>query len=163
MEYQKYNRILLLSNSLFAFAMWFFYVLLSYILFKESMWTLHGAFYILNSFVFSFFALTLAFFLGNIISDKNALNGIINVIALGSSFLCGAFVPLEWLPKTVLNIAHILPSYYFIKSNEVLKTVEVFDFASLKPIYLNMMILLLFALAFIIASMIITNKKRKLA
>lgn len=163
MEYQKYNRVLLLSNSLFAFAMWFFYVLLSYILFKESMWTLHGAFYILNSFVFSFFALTLAFFLGNIISDKNALNGIINVIALGSSFLCGAFVPLEWLPKTVLNIAHILPSYYFIKSNEVLKTVEVFDFASLKPIYLNMMILLLFALAFIIASMIITNKKRKLA
>ncbi len=163
MHYQKYNRILLLSNSLFAFIMWFFYVLLSFILYGSSMWSLHGIFFILNSFVFSFFALTLAFFLGNMISDKNALNGIINVIALGTSFLCGAFVPLEWLPKTVLHIAHILPSYYFIKSNELLKTIEVFDFVSLKPIYLNMMILLLFALTFIMVSIIITNKKRKLA
>lgn len=163
LNYQKYNRILLVSNSLFAFALWLFYILLSFLLFGSAMWTLHGAFYILNSFVFALFALTLAFLLGNIITNKNALNGIINVIALGSSFLCGAFVPMEWIPKTVLDIAHILPSYYFIKSNELLKTVEVFDFASLKPIYINMIIIVIFAIGFVIVSSIITSKKRKLA
>ncbi len=163
LNYQKYNRILLASNSLFAFVLWFFYILLSFVLFGSVMWSLHGAFYILNSFVFSLFALTLAFFLGNIIKNKNALNGIINVIALGSSFLCGAFVPMEWLPNTVLNLAHILPSYYFIKSNELIKTIEVFDFASLKSIYLNMIIIVIFAIGFMILSSIFTSKKRKLA
>lgn len=163
MHYQKYNRILLISNSLFAFVLWLFYILLSFVLFGSSMWTLHGAFYILNSFVFSLFALTLAFLLGNIMTDKNALNGIINVIALGSSFLCGAFVPMEWLPNTVLNIAHILPSYYFIKSNELIKTVEIFDFASLKSIYMNMIVIIIFAVGFMIISRIVASKKRKLA
>lgn len=163
MNYGKYNRILLTCNSLFAFVLWLFYILLSFLLFGSAMLTMHGAFYILNSFVFSLFALTLAFFLGNIIKNKNALNGIINVIALGSSFLCGSFVPMEWLPKSVLNIAHILPSYYFIKSNEIIKTIEVFDFTSLKPIYMNMIIIVIFAIGFMIISSVIASKKRKLA
>lgn len=163
MHYQKYNRILLTCNSLFAFVLWLFYILLSFLLFGSAMWTMHGAFYILNSFVFSLFALTLAFFLGNIIKNKNALNGIINVIALGSSFLCGSFVPMEWLPESVLDIAHILPSYYFIKSNEIIKTIEVFDFTSLKPIYMNMIIIVIFAIGFMIITSVIASKKRKLA
>lgn len=163
LEYQKYNRILLISNSLFALVMWIFYVVLSFLLFGGAMWSLHGAYYILNSFVFSLFALALAFFLGNIIDNKNALNGIINVIALGTSFLCGAFVPMEWIPKSVLDIAHVLPSYYFIKSNEVLKTIEDFNFVSLKPIYLNMGIILLFTLLFVVITRVVANKKRKIA
>lgn len=163
LEYQKYNRILLISNSLFALVMWIFYVVLSFLLFGGAMWSLHGAYYILNSFVFSLFALALAFFLGNIIDNKNALNGIINVIALGTSFLCGAFVPMEWIPKSVLDIAHVLPSYYFIKSNEVLKTIENFNFVSLKPIYLNMGIILLFTLLFVVITRVVASKKRKIA
>ena len=161
--YKKYNRILLFSNSLFAFLFWLFYILLSLVLIGKNMFTMHGLFYILNSFVFTFCALTLSFLLGNIVTNKNALNGIINVIALGSSFLCGTFVPMEWLPNSVLFIAHVLPSYYFIKTNEILKTLEVFDFESLKPIFLNMGVLLLFALGFVIGTNILSKKKQKLA
>lgn len=162
-NYKKYNRILLLSNSLFAFLLWIFYILLSFILIGRNMFTLHGVFYILNSFVFTICALTVAFLLGNIVSNKNALNGIINVIALGSSFLCGAFVPMEWLPNSVLFIAHVLPSYYFIKTNEILKSLEVFDFENLRPIFINMFILVLFAVFFILLTNKLTKKKRKIA
>ena len=80
----------------------------------------------------------------------------------GSSFLCGDFVPVEWLPDTILKIAHILPSYWYIKTNEAVKTLETINFETLKPILINMGVVLLFSLLFVIVTNIITKKKRKI-
>lgn len=162
MDYKKYNRNLLLSNSLFAIVLWGFYVILSFILIGDVMFTLNGIYYIINSFIFTICALTIAFLIGNLVSNKNAINGIVNVIALGSSFLCGAFVPVEFLPDAVLKVAHILPSYWYIQTNELLKTIEVFSMESLKPIIINMGVVLLFTIMFIVITNIISNKKRKI-
>lgn len=162
MSYQEYNRRLLLSNSLFAVVLWFFYVLLSFILVGNIMFTMHGLIYILNSFLFTLCALIIAFLIGNILINKNAISGLVNVIALGSSFLCGAFVPMEWLPDSVLKIAHILPSYWYIKTNELVKTVEVFNVESMKPIIINMAVIIFFTIGFIIVSNLIARKTRKM-
>lgn len=161
MNYKTYNRKLLLSNSLFAIVLWLFYVLLSFILLGDIMTSVHGLFYILNSFVFTLCALSIAFLIGSLVSNKNAMNGIVNVIALGSSFLCGAFVPMEWLPNSVLTIAHVLPSYWFIKTNEALKTIEVFSFDSVLPILLQMGMILAFTILFVAISNFVASKKRK--
>lgn len=162
MNYKEFNRKLLLSNSLFAIVMWLLYVILSFILVGDIMFTMHGLVYIINSFVFTICALCIAFLIGNLVINKNAINGIVNVVALGSSFLCGAFVPMEWLPDAVLKIAHILPSYYYINSNEILKEVETFNFETLKPIFTNMGIVLIFAVGFVILTNIISKKKRRI-
>lgn len=162
MSYREYNRKLLLSNSLFAIVLWIFYVLLSFILVGNIMFTMHGLVYIINSFLFTLCAVTIAFLIGNILTNKNAINGLVNVIALGSSFLCGAFVPMEWLPDTVLKIAHILPSYWYIKTNELVKTVEVFNRESMMPMITNMVVILLFTFGFTIITNMISKKKRKL-
>lgn len=162
MDYKKYNRQLLLSNSLLLFVLWIIYVLLSIILIGEVMLSIHGLIYIINSLVFSIVALTLAFLISNLVNNKDAINGIINVVALGSSFLCGAFVPMEFLPNAVVSIAHVLPSYWYIKSNEIIKNLEVINFESLKPIIINMGVMLVFALIFVILANIISNKKRKI-
>lgn len=162
MNYKEYNRKLLLSNSLFAIILWLFYVVLSFILLGSIMFTLHGLIYIINSFIFTLCSLAIAFLIGNILTNKNAINGLVNVIALGSSFLCGAFVPMEWLPDTVLKIAHILPSYWYIKTNELVKTVEVFDRESMMPMIINMIVIVLFILGFMIITNVISKRKRKL-
>ena len=125
------------------------------------MFTIHGLIYIVNSFVFTICAITIAFLLGNIVDNKNAINGIVNVIALGSSFLCGAFVPMEWLPDFVLKIAHILPSYYYIKSNELLKELEIVNFETLQPILTNMAVILVFAIAFVVLTNVVTKNKNR--
>lgn len=159
-DYKKFNRILLLSNSLFALALWLIYVLLSFLLLGSIMFTVHGLIYILNSFIFTICALTIAFMIGSLIVDKNAINGIVNIVALGSSFLCGAFVPMQWLPQQVLNLAHILPSYWYIKSNELLTTLEVINFTTLKPILINMFVIILFAVFFVIITNFLTKRKK---
>lgn len=162
MNYKTHNRQLLLSNMLFAIVLWVFYVLVSFVLVGDLMLTAHGVVYMVNALVFTICALSIAFLIGNLITNKEAINGIVNVVALGSSFLCGAFVPAEWLPDAVLKIAHVLPTYYYINSNDRLKMLEVVSFESLKPIILNMGIIVIFILGFVALSNIVARKKRKL-
>lgn len=162
MKDKVHNRYLLLANSLFASVLWVFYVGLSRMLIGEVMFTAHGLVYIANSFVFTICAVTISFVIGNLVSNKNAINGIVNVVALGSSFLCGAFVPMEWLPDSVLKIAHILPSYYYIYTNEMVKELEIVNLETLTPILTNMGILLIFAIGFVMINHIVSKKKRKI-
>ena len=161
MNYKKHNRQLLLSNSLFSLILWIFYVALSFVLIGDVMFSNQGLIYMLNSFIFTICATTMAFFIGNLVTNKNAVNGIVNVVALGSSFLCGAFVPMRWLPDSVLKIAHILPSYYYIDTNEALTSLEMFNLETLKPLIINMTIVLGFSVAFIVLANIVARKKRK--
>ena len=163
MNFARYHRQLLLSNSVLAIALWAFYVLISFVLVGNIMFSEHGLAYILNSFVFTLCALALAFFIGNLVTNKNAMNGIINVIALGSSFLCGAFVPMEFMPDFVLRIARILPSYWFIHANNFIQEITVFDSTACQELMLHMGIVLAFALLFVICAYIVGRKKRKIA
>lgn len=160
-NYKEYNMKLLISNTLFSIVLWIFYVLLSFVLVGDIMFTAHGVIYIINSFIFTLCAVTIAFLIGNLIRNKDAINGIVNVIALGSSFLCGAFVPAELLPDSVLKIAHVLPSYWYIKTNEMVKTLEEFNFDTLKPIIINMGVIVGFSVLFVLITNIVSNKKRK--
>lgn len=162
MNIRVFNRKLLLSNGLFSLGLWLFYTILAFILMKEVMISTHGLLYIINSFIFSICILTLAFLIGNAIHNKDAINGIVNVIALGSSFLCGAFVPMEWLPDTVLKIAHVLPSYWFIKNNEYIKLLENFNFDSIKPFLFNTGMILVFSLVFVLVCNVIVKRKRRI-
>ena len=161
-NYKTLNRQLLLSNSLFSIILWMIYVVLSFILVGDIMFSIHGIIYLINSFIFTICATTIALFIGNIVSNKNAISGIVNVISLGSSFLCGAFVPMEWLPDGVIKIAHILPSYYYISNNEVLKTLELINLNTIKPILLNIIIVLSFSIMFIILTNIVSKRKQKI-
>lgn len=162
-DYKKHNRILLLSNCCYSLILWLVYVIISFVLLGNIMFSSHGALYIINSLILTICATTIAFFIGSILSNKSALAGIVNVLALGSSFLCGVFVPLELLPDSVLKIAHILPTYYYISTNEKLKVLDNFNFETLKPIIVNMVIILGFSVLFIVLSNIVSRKKRKIA
>lgn len=160
MDYKKFNMKLLLSNCLFAIVLWLIYVILGFVL-VGGVPNDYLVIYLINSFIFTICSVTIAFLISNLINNKNAINGIVNVVALGSSFLCGAFVPMEWLPASVLTIAHILPSYWYIKTNELLKGIEVFNSTSLEPIITNMLVLIVFIIIFIILTNIVTKLKLK--
>lgn len=161
-NYKKINRQLLASNILFSLIVWAFFVVISLVLIGDFMYTPRGLIYILNSFLFTICATSLAFLLGTVIKNRGAIDGVVNVIALGSSFLCGVFAPIEMIPDYVLKIAHVLPSYYYVRNNEAVKTLEVMNYENLKPILLNGIIILCFSLLFIILTNIISKKKQRI-
>ena len=162
MNYKEHNRKLLLASFVYSSIAWLLFILLGAILLKDILFTTRGLIYMLNAYLFTFCSLTIALLISTLITDKNAVSGIVNVIALGSSFLCGAFVPSEWLPKGVLQIAHALPAYWYINSNDLLKTIEVINRESLKPILINSLVLIIFSVLYIILNNIISKYKQKI-
>ncbi|MFR0909409.1 ABC transporter permease [Eubacterium sp.] len=160
-NYRKYNRIVLFSNAIVIVAIWILYMILSLILFKDTMFTANGLAFVLNSLVFALCGLSIGFLIGNITTNKAAIGGIVNVVALGTSFLCGCFVPFEYMPDYVLKIAHILPTYYFVANNQLIKTIESFNIDTLKPIFINVGVVLAFTIVFVILSNYISKKKQR--
>ena len=160
-NYKKFNRILLLGNSLYALVLWAIYVGMSFVFVGETMVSLNGLLFIANSFIFVICATSLAFFIGNLVKNKDSISGIVNVVGLGSSFLCGAFVPQEWLPDFVNAIGHIFPTYYYISANEVIAKTEEFNMETLMPVITNAGIVIGFSALFVILTNIVTRKKRK--
>lgn len=159
-NYQEHNELLLYSSFVYVFLIWLLYSILGVIIFKSEILNLKGIIYLGNTLIFSFVALTIALFISSVINNKNAISGIVNVFALGQAFLCGAFIPTEYLPATVLKIAHILPSYYYINSNDILSKMEVVNLINLKPIIFNSIILLGISILFIILNNIVSRKKQ---
>lgn len=161
MNYKKHNRLILYSSFIYSFIVWILYVILGLILLKANIFDLRFLLYSLNTLLFTFTALTLALLISTLIKNKGAITGIVNVVSLGSAFLCGAFVPVEFLPNTVLNIAHILPAYWYINSNNLLADLEVINLVNLEKIFFNSLILILFSVLFIILNNIISGHKRR--
>lgn len=159
-SYRKFNRELIISNGIFAIIIWAIYILLGFIFLKDMILNIHGAMFILNSFIFNLSAIGLAFLITNLVNGKEGINGLTNVISLGSSFLSGAFVPPFLLPDIALNISKITPSYWYINSNMIIKDLNKFNSETLRPVFINMGIMIGFTVAFIVISNIISKKKQ---
>lgn len=160
-NYKSHNNKILLASIAFSSIVWLLFVIIGVTIVGDIMFSIRGLISIINSFIFTFCALTLSILISSLTNNKNAISGIVNVIALGSAFLCGAFVPAEYLPSSVLNFAHILPAYYYINSNDLLKNIDVINISSMQPIIINMVIIIIFSILFIILNNIVTRKKRK--
>lgn len=160
-NYKSHNNKILLASIVFSSIVWLLFVIIGVTIVGDIMFSIRGLISIINSFIFTFCALTLSILISSLTNNKNAISGIVNVIALGSAFLCGAFVPAEYLPSSVLNFAHILPAYYYINSNDLLKNIDVINISSMHPIIINMIIIIMFSILFIILNNIVTRKKRK--
>ncbi|MCX4365441.1 MAG: ABC transporter permease [Bacilli bacterium] len=162
MNYKKLNRNLLLSSLVYSFIVWVFYSVLGLIMVGDILFSIRGIVYMLNCLIFTFTSLTIALLISTLIKNKDAVSGIVNVIALGSAFLCGAFVPTKLLPDSVLTVAHALPSYWYINTNELLSSMEVINMSTLQPVITNFIVLLGFGMVFIIINNVATYYKRNI-
>lgn len=161
-DYKKYNRIVLGACSIVIIGMWLLYMILALIIFKDLFISMNGLWYVINSFVFSLCSLCIGFLIGNITQNKGAISGIVNVVSLGSSFLCGCFVPFEFMSDYVIKIAHIFPTYYFVINNEALKVMDNFSLSSVSPLIFNIGIVLIFGVCFVIITNYVSKKKQVL-
>lgn len=160
MNYKTHNKYLLRASFIYSIIVWFLFMLLGTILFSTTILSLRGLVYALNLFIFIFTSLTLALLLSTLIDNKDAVNGIVNVISLGSAFLCGAFIPTEWLPETVVKISRIFPTYWYVNSNDLLASLQTINMTSLNQVIINMIVMLVFALIFIIINNLVSKKKQ---
>ena len=161
MNYKKHSGLILKSSLLYALIVWALFSLWAIILLGKSVLNTRGLLLILNTLVFTLQALTFALLISSLVNNKDAIGGIVNVVALGSAFLCGAFIPSMYLPEKVVSISHIFPAYYYNNSNDLVTSLEVINLTTLKPFITNIMMMLVFMLVFIVLNNFVIKNKRK--
>lgn len=161
MNYKKHSGLILKSSLLYALIVWVLFSLLAIILLGKSLLNIRGLLLFLNTLIFTLQALTFALLISSLVNNKDAIGGIVNVVALGSAFLCGAFIPSMYLPEKVVSISHIFPAYYYNNSNDLVTSLEVINLTTLKPFITNIVMMLVFMLVFIVLNNFVIKNKRK--
>lgn len=161
LKQKTFNNQILLGNLLVAGMIWLLYVGLAIIISKDGMFTINGILYSVNSLIFTMFAVTFSILLSKLTSEPEVISGVSNVVGLGFSFISGSFVPQAMLASSVVTISKITPSYWFVNTNEKIAELTKFDFQSLQPIFINMLIIIGFSLVLMIITQIYTKIKLK--
>lgn len=160
MPYKRYNKYIFLSSLVYALSIWIIYIIIGIIMFGDVMLSLRGVIYIFNTLIYIITALSLSLLISNLVNSKGAISGIVNVVSLGQAFLCGAFIPFQYMDKNILKYSKILPAYYYNINNDLISTIEIIDINSIKDIIINDIILVCFIFIFIIINNIVSKRKR---
>ena len=161
MNYKTFNNYLYISSFTFTFIIFIVYLILGFLILKNSILNINGFLYSLNMFIFFIVSFTMAILISNLVKSKGAISGVVNVISLGSAFLCGAFIPVKYMPSFALKIAHIFPTFYFIDNNEYIASLQNFDKASYEFVLKNFIIMIVFIIFSLILNTLVTRFKRK--
>ncbi len=156
---ERVNFELILGNMCTTFVIWLIFVMGSIILYGKAMFTINGWLLMANSFIFIISALAVAFLIGILVKSNEAHSALANVISLGTSFICGAFVPQMFLSKEVLSVGQLLSSYWFIRANNIISTSTI-NSTNLNNIITCMVIELLWAIAIYTITLIMSKAKK---
>lgn len=155
----KFSLEIIFGNFIFTFIFTLLIVGLSFILYPMAMNSKNGFFLILNTFCMAVTTLSISYFISLLTKSEQVIAAVSNVFSLGTSFLCGAFVPQMLLSSGILKVGMAFPTYYFVYNNDSIVQINNFTGPNIYRLFLYMGIQLLFGFIFIILS-IIVNKKQ---
>lgn len=117
--------------------------------------------YLLNSFVLLTASLALAYLVGTLVKTSDALNGIVNILALGMCFLCGVFVEMDYLSGGVRKAAQFLPVYWYETVNDLLTQSTKIAGSVRTEVLEGIGIQLVFAAAFVCVTLAVSREKKQ--
>lgn len=92
-------------------------------------------------------ALAIGFLFGQLSSNEVVINAGGNIISLVVSFFGGLWIPLEFVGESMKAVAHFVPTFYYAEAFTAAVNLQDFSSASLAPVFANIGIVLLFAVA----------------
>lgn len=113
-----------------------------------------------NTLCFILIAVGMTMMFGNIAPSDAVLASMINVVALGTSFLGGVFVPLEVFGKNMRIVAKFMPTYWYIYAVDAIVEVKELTFDATKNMLEGMGIQLLYAVAFMCIASVVVRRRR---
>lgn len=144
-----------LGSAVFIVAIWLIFMIAGVILSGE-VYSGHTWLAVLSSLIFTLIAACLAIIVSSFDISDTAVNIINQVLGLGMSFLCGVFVPQSLLGDGVITVARFLPAYWYVRANNMLFGIEVYDSS---VITVSLVIEAVFAIALAIVALLVRRLK----
>lgn len=158
---RRQNHQLVLGYVLVGIIVWLICTLMPFLLYREDFVNdPNMPYYLVNSFLMTLVALSLAFLVSTLISRNELISAVVNVISLGMSFLCGVFVDLDILGKGVRTFAQFLPVYWYELANKLLADNQSLSLAQTVSLLTDYGMQLLFAAAILGVALVISRNRR---
>lgn len=154
----KRNIELIAGCGVFAGVVVLVYILSSIVLYRDSMLNVAGALRVLNVIIYTLVSLAVVYLLSQVVKKENMLGMFANVIGLGSSFLCGIFVPRYLLADSVAAIGRFLPAYWYVNAEEAICN---FDGAITAELGWGLGVQFLYAVALLVLAVAIGQFRKK--
>ena len=159
---RKQNLQLMSGMLALGIGIWLICILLPVIMYgKEFLKDANLIYYLVNAFLIMLVALAIAFVIGVLVEKEEVINGVVNVVALGMCFLCGAFVSLDVLGKGVRTLSRFLPLYWYEKTNNIIAANASFTASQQSEVLRGFGIQFLFAAAIFGAAMMASKYKEQ--
>lgn len=107
--------------SLVGFFVTVFFVVLGKIIVGKSDVPSFYFFQGLNLLCYAIFSLALTYLFCAITRKLPILSMLCNVVSLGMAFLCGIFIPIDFLSKGIVKVAHFLPAFWYGRAVDVIE------------------------------------------
>lgn len=151
---------LLLANGVFALGAWVVMVGICLIINMRNIQSTNIFYFILSSFVFAIAGVSISFLIANVVKSRDAIAAVSNIVALGSAFLSGVFVPQQFLGSTVLRIASFTPTYWYVRANNTIAELTRFDYQSVSTALSYILVVAGFAALFFVIALVVGRRRR---
>lgn len=152
----------LLAMGMIGAGLWFLGILGAVLMYRNSFLDSRMLpYYLLNTLLMLIVALSLSYLIGMFINNSDLLSGAANIVSLSMCFLCGVFVPMDVMDKSVLKVSQFLPVYWYEQVNEILSSHISLTSQLQEKVWLGMGIELLFAVVFVFLIMVVSKQRRE--
>jgi ABC-2 type transport system permease protein len=147
------------AMAVFTIATWNIMVAACFLMNLKNNLNINFLLFMLNSFVFALTSTGISFLIANLISGRNAISAVNNIVTMGSCFLGGVFVPQAFLGPAVLQFARFLPTYWYVKANTEIGSLSKFGLQYTGEVYTSMAVVAAFGVAAFIVSILLGRRK----
>ncbi len=155
----RVNVQFLLANLLFTFLVWLVMTGMFFVVNPEHRMPQHIGLFLANSLLYAFCAASISYLIGISIKGESAVSAASNVVSLGTSFLCGVFVPQAMLSSSVLRVAQFTPTYWFVKANNHLAETALSTPDQVDTFLSCLLVEAAFGVAFLVLALVVGKKR----
>ena len=155
MKSASYSIQVFAGSAVFIAGLWLLLMVVSVVQ-NGGMFTGTAWYAVLNSLIYTLICAAIALLICSFEPSDTVVNLLTQIIGLGSSFLCGVFIPQSMLGEGVLAAAKFLPAYWYVKVMEMLSGSEAFNGSRLA---MYMLIELGFAVALLLIALVVIRVK----
>ncbi len=124
----KLNTSLIIGNICIGILFSCIIYIMAYFLIGPNIVGKNAIFYLINILIFSFTLVGISYAVAMLVSSQIVMQVLNVVLPLGTAFLSGLFVPMEFLSKEVIGVAHLLPQYYAVCCNQYIASSNTIEF-----------------------------------
>lgn len=144
----------------YSLLLWCIFMMLAAVLYRQHLFTVNGAMFMLNSIVFLLFTVSITYLVSLFAKNDNTMNVWSNILGLGMSFICGIFIPAEVLSSSVIAISQFFPASWYIKALKICSSYSN-NLSDLRTYFGYLGIQLLFTIACFSAALVVSKYKKE--